>query len=89
MREIYPQVYYTQFLQHSLVATPLQAAMMMLAIGNGTLSFKEGESYQFDMPDLCVIIYLKFGDYGKEAAPLAAQIIKRWREIEKRHKIKE
>ena len=54
----------------------------------GTLSFKEGESYQFDMPDLCVIIYLKFGDYGKEAAPLAAQIIKRWREIEKRHKIK-
>ncbi|NGX50321.1 MAG: Penicillin-binding protein 2 [Chlamydiae bacterium] len=55
----------------------------------GALSFKEGESYRFDMPDLCVVIYLKFGDYGKEAAPLAAQIIKRWREIQEQHKIKE
>ncbi|MCB1109557.1 MAG: hypothetical protein KDK64_01120 [Chlamydiia bacterium] len=47
----------------------------------GALSFKEGEDYRIDMPELSVVVYLKYGDYGKEAAPLAAQIIKKWREI--------
>ena len=55
----------------------------------GALSFKEKESYRFDMPDLSVVVYLKFGDYGKEAAPLAVQVIKKWRAIQERHKIKE
>lgn len=47
----------------------------------GSLSFKEGDDYRIDMPELSVVVYLKFGDYGKEAAPLAAQVIKKWREI--------
>ena len=50
----------------------------------GTLSFKKGDDYRIDMPDLSVVVYLKFGDYGKEAAPLAAQVIKKWREITSR-----
>lgn len=50
----------------------------------GTLSFKEGDDYRIDMPELSVVVYLKFGDYGKEAAPLAAQVIKKWREITSR-----
>jgi len=47
----------------------------------GALSFKKRDDYRIDMPELVVVVYLKFGDYGKEAAPLAAQIIKKWREI--------
>lgn len=47
----------------------------------GSLSFKEDSDYRIDMPELSVVVYLKYGDYGKEAAPLAAQIIKKWREI--------
>lgn len=35
----------------------------------------------FDTPELVVIVYLRFADYGKEAAPVAAQMIKKWREI--------
>lgn len=53
----------------------------------GSLLFKEDEDYRIDTPELSVVVYLKFGDYGKEAAPLAAQIIKKWREIQKHHKI--
>jgi cell division protein FtsI/penicillin-binding protein 2 len=34
-------------------------------------------------PELVVIVYLRFGESGKEAAPLAAQIVKKWREIQK------
>ncbi|MBP9841930.1 MAG: hypothetical protein KBC64_05855 [Simkaniaceae bacterium] len=34
--------------------------------------------------DLVVVVYLRFGDFGKEAAPLAAQVIKKWREISNR-----
>lgn len=32
-------------------------------------------------PELVVVVYLRFGRFGKEAAPLAAQMIKKWREI--------
>lgn len=32
-------------------------------------------------PELVVVVYLKFGKYGKDATPLAAQIIKKWRDI--------
>lgn len=32
-------------------------------------------------PELVVIVYLRFGKYGWGAAPLAAQIINKWREI--------
>ncbi|GAB5411702.1 MAG: hypothetical protein ChlgKO_08160 [Chlamydiales bacterium] len=42
-----------------------------------------GISYDPDLdhPDLVVVVYLRFGDYGKEAAPLAAEIISKWREL--------
>lgn len=32
-------------------------------------------------PELVVIVYLKYGAWGKESAPLGAQIVKKWREI--------
>lgn len=40
-------------------------------------SFKKKEA----TPELVVVVYLKFGDFGKEAAPLAAEVITKWREI--------
>lgn len=35
----------------------------------------------FGRPELVVVVYLRYGEWGKEAAPVAAQIVKRWREI--------
>lgn len=32
-------------------------------------------------PELVVVVYLQYADYGKEAIPLAAQMIKKWREL--------
>lgn len=40
---------------------------------------------RFKDPELVVISYLRCGDYGKEAAPLAAQVMKKWKEIKQRH----
>lgn len=37
-------------------------------------------------PELVVVVYLRFGSYGKEAAPVAAQIVKRWRDIQAKHR---
>lgn len=39
----------------------------------------------FGQPELIVVVYLRYGGYGKEAAPLAAQIVKRWREIKQKY----
>lgn len=35
--------------------------------------------------ELVVVVYLKFGQYGKEAAPLALSIIQKWEEICSQH----
>ncbi len=39
-------------------------------------------------PEIVVVVYLRFGKAGKEAAPLAAQIVKKWREIKAKHELK-
>lgn len=55
----------------------------------GSISFKEPYTPGMDPtlaePELVVVVYLRYGDYGKEAAPLAAQIIKKWREISEKN----
>lgn len=40
---------------------------------------------KLEIPELVVVVYLRFGDYGKEAAPLVGQIVKKWREIKAKH----
>ena len=50
----------------------------------GGISFQPTEfvfNDKFGKPELVVVIYLRYGSYGKEAAPLAAQMVKKWREI--------
>jgi cell division protein FtsI/penicillin-binding protein 2 len=37
--------------------------------------------------DLVVVVYLRFGNYGKEAAPLATQMARKWREIKEKNTI--
>lgn len=38
-------------------------------------------------PELVVVVYLRYGGYGKEAAPVAAQVAKKWKEIKKKRAI--
>jgi cell division protein FtsI/penicillin-binding protein 2 len=38
----------------------------------------------YESPELVVVVYLRFGDYGKETGPVAAQMVKKWREIRDR-----
>lgn len=39
----------------------------------------------FGKPELVVVVYLRYGGYGKQAAPLAARMVKKWKEISKKH----
>ncbi len=36
-------------------------------------------------PELVVIVYLRFGDYGREAAPIAAELIEKWRSLKEKY----
>lgn len=60
----------------------------------GGISFSQGakedeaspsHSFLFSDPygklELVVVVYLRYGGYGKEAAPIAAQVVQKWREI--------
>ena len=39
---------------------------------------------QFGYPELVVVVYLRFGAWGKDTAPIAAQVAQKWREIKKK-----
>lgn len=40
-----------------------------------------GCSYKLDTPELVVIVMFRYGGLGKDAAPIAAQIVSKWRDI--------
>jgi len=40
---------------------------------------------EFGEPELVIVVYLRYGGYGKEAAPLAAQIVKKWRALKEKY----
>ncbi len=67
---------------------PSASAEMYTHTWFAAISFPEVPSLQtkiqFDHPELVVVVFLRFGDAGKEAAPLAAQMIRKWREIQKK-----
>lgn len=48
----------------------------------GSIAFKDEEQQQ---PELVVVVFLRYGDSGKEAAPLAAEMVHKWREIKEAH----
>lgn len=61
---------------------PSSRAQMYKHIWFGALAFPpEGGA----TPELIVVVYLRYGDSGKEAAPLAAEIIHKWRAIRAAH----
>lgn len=50
------------------------------------IAFEPEEPQNWNNPELVVVVYLRYSESGgKEAAPLATEIIKKWREICKRH----
>lgn len=38
---------------------------------------------QFGKPELVVVVYLRYGHFGRVAAPLAAQMVKKWRMVKR------
>lgn len=49
----------------------------------GGIYFEEEKNW--NTPELVVIVYLKYGDGGKEAAPLAAEIVHKYLELKKQN----
>ncbi len=39
----------------------------------------------FGRPELVVVVYMRYGEWGKDTAPIAAQIVKKWREIKSKY----
>lgn len=75
----------TAELMCNLSVNPSSPALLYKYIWFSGISFKDAHQ---DDPELVVVIFLRFGDAGKEAAPLASQMIHKWREIKKKHAIR-
>ena len=66
---------------YRLDKNPSAEAQMYKHVSFGAISFSDQKHKD---PELVVIVYLRYGSAGKDAAPLAAQVINRWREINRR-----
>mgnify|MGYP000039907776 CR=1 FL=1 len=69
---------------------PNQGTNMYTHVWFGGISFKDDKKTfifkdAFGKPELVVVVYLRYGGFGKEAAPLAAQMVKKWREIKQKY----
>jgi cell division protein FtsI/penicillin-binding protein 2 len=65
---------------------PGSAPIMFKHIWFGAIAFEPPSKERKDpweRPEIVVAVYLRYGDGGKEAAPLAAQTIQKWREIKR------
>lgn len=62
----------------NLSLNPTSTPLMYKHTWFGGISFTDAKKQD---PDLVVVVFLRFGDFGKEAAPLAAQMIAKWREL--------
>jgi cell division protein FtsI/penicillin-binding protein 2 len=52
----------------------------------GGIVFSPEDGLRWEDPELVVVVYLRFSEAGgKEAAPLAVEVAKKWREICKRY----
>jgi len=62
---------------------PTSPAQMYKHIWFGAIAFdpEVPAKVRWESPELVVVVFLRFGDTGKEAAPIAARMIRKWREI--------
>ena len=67
---------------------PSSKASMCQHVGFGAIAFPSDTSNKicYETPELVVVVMLRYADAGKEAAPLAAQMIRKWREIKASHR---
>jgi cell division protein FtsI/penicillin-binding protein 2 len=65
--------------------SPASSGQVYKHIWFGSIAFPV--KAKWDHPELTVIVFLRFGSSGKDAAPLAAQMIQKWHEIQEKHKL--
>ncbi len=55
----------------------------------GGIYFDTNEStlkaHMIETPELVVVVYLRYGSYGKEALPIAASVVDKWLQIREKH----
>ncbi|MBI3508718.1 MAG: hypothetical protein HY069_03690 [Chlamydiia bacterium] len=90
-------------LQHQMIAKTGTAEVLWKAYRNpgskaslhkhvwfGAISFSQDafatKQQRWDHPELVVVVMQRFGDAGKDLAPIAAQMICKWRSIQEQHR---
>ena len=84
----------TSEIMHKTDIIPSAKAQKYKHIWFGAISFegsseiydlKQAKQNIWDKPEIIVVVYLQFGDGGKEAAPIATEIIHKYREIKAKY----
>lgn len=51
----------------------------------GGIAFDPMAKIRWEHPELVVVVFLRYGDAGREAIPIAGQMVRKWRDIKARH----
>jgi cell division protein FtsI/penicillin-binding protein 2 len=86
--ELLPKTGTAQILSKPTIESEIPAHMRT-HIWFATIAYPKNKmlsAHPFEDPELVVIVLSKYGKAGREGGPMATQIIKKWREIQARHK---
>jgi cell division protein FtsI/penicillin-binding protein 2 len=74
----------TAEIMHKCDIIPSKKAQKYKHIWFGGISFEPSKK-RWEKPELVVVVFLRFGDVGREAAPLAAAVVNKYRELKKKY----
>lgn len=90
LKSLFPEMVYSSIIGKTSTAESLErisldgslGLMKLKHIWFGAIGFSSLES---KIPEIVVVVYSRYGEFGRDASPLAVRVIEKWKEIQKKY----
>ncbi len=90
LKSLFPESVYTSIIGKTSTAESLErisldgslGLMKLKHVWFGAVGFS---SFDPKIPEIVVVVYSRYGEFGKDASPLAVRVIEKWKEIQKKY----
>lgn len=76
----------TAQIRYKQTVSKASPAVMKNNVWFAAISYKDTEKKVYEDPELVVVVFLRFRQSGREGGTIAAQVVKKWREIQDKYK---
>lgn len=90
LRSLFPESIYSSVIGKTSTAESLERVSLDGSLGLmklkhvwfGAVGF---DSSELEVPEIVVVVYSRYGEFGKDVSPLAVRVIEKWKEIQKKY----